>query len=146
MQVKDYDPIIAILRSQLLTNTELASFIGTWTDADTGISSKAIYPSYLNSVANPVYPAITICSNSSGALKGGIPFDKDRYYIHGWSKNSDVAYLLNMIVDTLRTAPKGLVTCRKLPGTKCPLYDSDTQTHYFMSEWLIYANQNLIYA
>lgn len=152
ISIKQYDPIIAILRSSLLTNTELASLIGTWTD-DGGNTCTAIYPAYIDSIDNPVYPAITICMDESETIKDRPVFDGTLYYIHGWSKNGpdEVAYLYNLVVNALdssengRSSISGLAKCRKVNG-KSPLYDSDTRTHYFMSEFSIIASKGLMNA
>lgn len=156
MPIKQYDPIIAILRSQLLANSELASFIGTW--SINGYTGNAIYPAYIDSVSNPVYPAITIYREFSRTLKNRTGYEELRYYIHGWIKPEDgsaapddAAYLHNLIIATLDTDPifgckvPEFAMCRKV-NSKCPLYDTDTRTTYFMTEWLIQANKSLIYA
>jgi len=149
MQIKQYDPIIAILRSKLLANVELASFIG-----------QEIYPAYIDSVDNPIYPAITICQESNRTLKNRTGYEENRYYIHGWIKpkddgnisdpSSDAAYLHNMIVSILDVDPilgnrvPEFAMCRKVNG-KYPLYEKDTRTTYFMTEWLIQASKSLMY-
>jgi hypothetical protein len=79
--IKDYDPIIAILRSQLLANSDLASFIGTW--ENNGFSGKSIYPAYIDTVQNPVYPAITIYKEDDRSRKDDSGFAENLYYIHG---------------------------------------------------------------
>lgn len=149
--IKQYDPIIAILRSHLLVNADIANFIGKWQD-DGGNECTAIYPAYMDSVENPVFPAITICMEHSKTLKG-MPFDGDIYYIHGWSKVSpdEAAYLYNLVVSTLDADEDNIckvpefIECIKTNG-KNPLYDSETQTHYFMTEFAITASKDLINA
>lgn len=153
MPIKQYDPIIAILRSQLLTNTELASFIGTW--SSNGYTGHAVYPQYINSVQNPVFPALTICQEYNLTLKNRTGYEQSRYYIHGWVKPGqdpapdDAAYLHNLVVSILDVNPltgfqvPEFAVCRKLDG-RCPLYDKETRTTYFMTEWLIYASKSLI--
>jgi hypothetical protein len=151
--IKRYDPIIAILRSHLLANTELASFIGEW--SIDGVTGPAIYPEYIDSVVNPVFPAITICQEYNQTLKNRTGYEQNRYYIHGWVKPGqnpapdDAAYLHNLVVSILDVDPvKGkqvpeFALCRKVDG-RCPLYDKETRTTFFMTEWLIYASKSLI--
>lgn len=153
MPVKNYDSIIAILRNQLLANTELVSFIGQW--SNNGYSGTAIYPTYIDAVQNPVYPALTICMDETRTLKNHTGYCQYYYYIHGWIKPNDstyegapddAAYLYNLVVQTLDLQPiPGLALCRKLNG-KCPLYERATRTVYFMTEWLIYASNTLLNA
>lgn len=144
--VKDYDPIIAILRSQLLANSDLTSFVGTW--ENNGISGKSIYPAYIDTIQSPVFPAITIYKEDDRSRKDDSGFAQNLYYIHGWvnTSPSDAAYLYNMVVDSLDLkAIDGLVSIKKVHG-RCPLYESVVQAHYFMTEWLIWANQSLMYS
>jgi len=147
MAIKPYDPIIAILRNHLLANAELVNFIG-----------QSIHPTYINSVANPMYPAITICQEFNRTLKNRTGYEENRYYIHGWIKSDDstgaspddVAYMHNLVVATLDVHPilgnrvPEFAMCRKVYG-KCPLYEKETRTTYFMTEWLIQASKSLMY-
>lgn len=159
LPIKQYDPIIAIIRIHLLANTELASFIAVWTDQTTGATGQAIYPAYLDPAENPVFPALTICQDFNQTLKNRTGYEENRYYIHGWIKPDDgstgspddAAYLHNMVVATLDVDPifgqkvPEFAMCRKVGG-KCPLYEPDTRTTYFMTEWLIKASKSLVYA
>jgi hypothetical protein len=128
----------------------LASFIGKWND-DGGNECTAIYPQYMDSIENPVYPAITIYEESSRTLKNRTGYEEKRYYIHGWSKNNDASYMRNLVVATLDVDSilgnkvYELAMCRKVDG-RCPLYDSQIKTHYFMTEWLIHARKSLMNA
>lgn len=156
ISLKTYDPIIAILRSHLLANSELASFIGTWSDID--YTGQAVYPSYINMVSNPVFPALTICQEFSETHKNRTGYGENRYYIHGWIKPTDgsaapdeAAYLYNLVVDTLDVDPTfgnripEFAMCRKING-KLPLYEDETRTTYFMTEWLIKAKKSIVLA
>lgn len=158
MAIVHYDPYIAILRSRLLTNSELASFVGVWSDYSSEIRGPAIYPTYLDMVQNPVFPAITICREHGQTLKNRTGYGSLRYYIHGWIKTADgsaapddAGYLLNLVEDTLDVDPtfgnqiQEFAMCRKV-DSRCPLYDQETRTTYFMSEWLIKARKSLVYA
>lgn len=142
MTVKAYDPIIATLYARFLANPELVAALAKW-----GGTHPAVYPQYITSVANPVYPSLTICMDASTSAKSGAPINRNKYLVHGWSKNNsdECAYLMNMVIDTLENVPSELLTCRKT-FARCQLYDDKTLTHYFSSEWLIYSPSALIYA
>jgi len=154
--IKTYDPIIAILRSKLLADNELSTWSG-WTNA----GAPDIYPSYLSFVENANYPSLTICREDGITLKNRTGYQSLTYYIHGWFKQSnsatiadnpvdDAGFLLNKVIDILDVHPiygqriPEFAMCR-LKNSKCPLYDEETRTTYFMSEWLIKANKNLMY-
>lgn len=148
MAIKIYDPIIAVLYAKLVANTDLLAVLGEWAS-----DCPSIYPQYIDSVTNPVLPALTICRNRGSTLPNKTGYAKNRYYIHGWSKSGpdEVAYMLNLVTDILDVHPiygervADFANCRKVDES-CPLYDKDTQTHYFMSEWLIQAKKSLMYA
>lgn len=148
MEIKQYDPIIAILYAKLSGNAELKGVLGEW-----ATGCPAIYPQYIDAVTNPVYPSITICRNRGSTLPNRTGYAKQRYYIHGWSKAGpdEVAYMLNLVTDILDIHPiygeriPELASCRKADDS-CPLYDKETQTYYFMSDWLIQSKKALMYA
>lgn len=155
MTIKAYDPIIDILRSTLLANSELVSG-----PAWTVVGSPDIYPDYIDSVDNPNYPSLTICKDETKTLPNKTGYQYHLYYIHGWIKQAtdgrasdppnDVAYLYNLVVDTLDVHPifgqrvPQFAMCR-LFDAKSPRYENGTKTTYFMSEWLIKASKSLMY-
>lgn len=136
MAIKDYDPVIALLRGAFLANSDLYGIVG-----------EEIHPDYINPADNPKLPAITIHMDDSISLKSKIPSSETYYYVYGWTKNGpdEASYLFNLTVDTIDLKPPaGLTTCRKVQG-KSPLYDNETRTHYFMSKYLIYVPKTLMY-
>lgn len=136
LAIKNYDPVIALLRSAFLANSDLYDVVG-----------DEIYPDYINAIDNPVYPSLTIHMDMSQTLKSKIPSSECYYYVYGWTKNGpdEASYLFNLTVDTIDLKPPaGLTMCRKVRG-ECPLYDTETRTHYFMSKYLIYAPKALMY-
>lgn len=156
MQIKNYDPIIAILRSTLLANIDLTTW-QYWTTS----GKPDIYPAHISFYTNPNYPALTICCEDGQTLKNRSGYQELTYYIHGWFKPSTTnitdisapskaANLLNIVVDTLDVHPifgqriPQFAMCR-LVDSRCPVYDEQTRTTFFMSQWLIKANKNLMY-
>ena len=136
MPIKNYDPVIALLKSLLVGNPELFAVIG-----------DNVMPDYINAIENPIFPALTIHMDMSQTLKSKIPSNECYYYVYGWTKNGpdEASYLFNLTVDTIDLKPPiGLTMCRKVQG-RAPLYDADTRTHYFMSKYLIYVPKSLIY-
>jgi len=136
LPIKNYDPVIALLRSAFLANSDLY-----------GVVSDEIYPDYINAIENPVFPNLTIHMDDSISLKNKIPSSECYYYVYGWTKNGpdEASYLFNLTVDTIDLKPPvGLTMCRKVQG-RAPLYDADTRTHYFMSKFLIYVPKSLMY-
>jgi hypothetical protein len=155
--IKNYDPVIAIIRSKLLANSGLTSWSG-WTNT----GSPDIYPAYISFISNGNYPALTVCREEGETFKNRTGYQGLRYYIHGWFKQSedsttadsavdDAAFMLNTVVDILDVHPilgqqvPQFAMCR-LVNSKCPVYDDVTRTTFFMTEWLIKANKNLIYS
>lgn len=136
LAIKNYDPVIALLRSALLSNEELYAVIG-----------DNVMPDYINAIDNPTYPIITIHMDMSQTLKSNIPSSECYYYVYGWTKNGpdEASYLFNLTVDTIdQKPPTGLTMCRKVQG-RSPLYYDETRTHYFMSKYLIYVPKTLMY-
>ena len=148
--MKQYDPVTAILRNYLINDSNILAWSG-WTTA----GSPDIYPAYISDVDNPNYPALTICRDYTHTDKERTGYQELRYYIHGWFKQGttntytvdDVAALNNMVVNVLdvgfRFKIKEFAVCRQIDG-KCPLTDLNTRTTYFMTQWLIKANKNLM--
>ena len=135
MQVKNYDPVVAILRNALLSNPDIVALVG-----------DNIRPDYIDAIENPTYPCITILADESQTFSD-TGFTEEPYYIHGWTDKGpdEAAYLFNLIVATLDlNPPPELLVCRKVQGKK-NLYDSEIKKHYSMVKFLIYASPNLIY-
>lgn len=136
MTIKNYDPIIALLRGVFLANSDIYSIVG-----------DEIYPDYINAIDNPKHPALTIHLDMSQSLKSKIPSEETYYYVHGWTKRGpdEASYLYNLVIDAIDLKPPtGITSCRKTQGS-CPLYDNETRTHYFMAKFLIYAPKSLMY-
>ena len=85
--------------------------------------------------------------------------EEGHYFIHGWLKQNDdsdgsivddVAYLMNMVIDTLSDSPllgkrlKEVDMCR-LVDSRCPCYEAQTRTYFFMTDWRIIYNSSLLY-
>ncbi|WP_196607430.1 hypothetical protein [Pectinatus frisingensis] len=153
--MKQYDVITAILRSYLINDSNILAWDG-WTTA----GQPDIYPAYITYYDNPNYPAITICRDYGLTDKQRTGYQELRYYVHGWFKpqsaddtrafnTNDCAALYNMVVNALDVSPifgykiKEFAMCRMI-DSQLPLYESDTRTTYFMTQWLIKANKNLM--
>lgn len=153
-KIKQYDPIVAILRSHLLANKEIAEW-EHWTDGE-----PLIYPRYLDFPDNATYPCITIYRDYGIRKKNRTGHEEAHYFIHGWFKQSDnddgsdivddVAYLMNLIIETLNESPllgkqvKELDMCRCV-DSRCPCYEAQTRTYFFMTDWRIIFNSSLLY-
>jgi len=151
MAIVAYDPIIAVLRTYLLANDTLTSLLGTFTDSNSN-TCYAVYPGYLNTIVNPVFPCITITMDTSETVPDRTVFDSNTYYVHGWSKNGpdELAYLYNLVVSTLdadettKSSIAELAKCRKVDGKFN--YDIETRTDYFMTQFSIIASRGLMNA
>lgn len=150
-----YDPVTAILRSTLLSSSDLVNWAG-WATA----GSPEISGAYISSSDNPVMPSITICKESGKSVIERNGYQELYYYIHGWvrgetgsgySQADDVGFLLNAVTDALDVDPvtgwkvPQLAMCRCV-NSRCPLYDAETRVTYFYSRWKIHASKNLMYA
>lgn len=156
MAIKQYDPIIAVIRAHLLSNSELTAW-ERWTTA----GEPDIYPGYISFVDGGNYPAITITRDYGMVLRNRTGHSEFHYYIHGWFKPStdetatspvsDAAYLMNLVVESLSDSPvfgkkvTEFDMCR-LFDSRCPCYDKETRTTFFMTDWRIKASNNLMYA
>lgn len=153
-KIKGYDPIVAILRNHLLANKEIVEW-GKWVDGE-----PLIYPRYLDFPDNATYPCITIYRDYGIRKKNRTGHSEVHYFIHGWLKQNDdgngsdivddVAYLMNMVIDTLSDSPllgkqvKEFDMCRCV-DSRCPCYEAQTRTYFFMTDWRIIYNSSLLY-
>lgn len=149
-----YDRVIAILRSHLLANDELVNWEG-WVDGEPLIS-----PRYLDYPDNATYPCLTIYRDYGIRLKNKTGHEEGHYYIHGWLKArdggdgsdlvDDCSYLMNMVVSTLSDNPvlgrqvKEFDMCR-LVDSRCPCYEAQSRTHFFMTDWRIIYNSQMMF-
>lgn len=155
--MKQYDAITDILRSYLIQDSNILAWDG-WTVAGT----PDIYPAYITSYDNPNCPSLTICRDTGRTDKQRTGYQTLKYYIHGWFKPmsadatrafsvDDCSALYNMVVNALDVSPiygwkiKEFAMCRMI-DSQVPLYYEATRTTYFMTQWLIKANKNLMYA
>lgn len=160
-QVVDYDPVIRILAKHLLADEQFSTWGGWLTDEDTGEPMPLIVPRYLNTTDDSAYPILTIYRDYGIRLKNMTGHQEVHYFIHGWLKQSteegfeqdvaaDCAYLMNMVVDILSDSPyygrkvKELDMCR-LVDSRCPCYQAETRTHFFMTDWKIKVSPSIYY-
>lgn len=151
----NYDPVIATLRSHLLANDTLVKW-DKWVDGDPLIS-----PRYLDYPENATYPCLTIYRDYGIRLKNKTGHEEGHYFIHGWLKQpeddgdgasivDDCAYLMNMVVSTLNDDPvlgkqvKEFDMCRMV-DSRCPCYEAQTRTYFFMTDWRIIYNSQMIF-
>ena len=151
----NYDPVIATLRSHLLANDTLVKW-DKWVDGEPLIS-----PRYLDYPENATYPCLTIYRDYGIRLKNKTGHEEGHYFIHGWLKQpeddgdganivDDCAYLMNMVVSTLNDDPvlgkqvKEFDMCRMV-DSRCPCYEAQSRTHFFMTDWRIIYNSQMMF-
>ena len=151
----NYDPVIATLRSHLLANDTLVKW-DKWVDGEPLIS-----PRYLDYPENATYPCLTIYRDYGIRLKNKTGHEEGHYFIHGWLKQpeddgegtslvDDCSYLMNMVVSTLNDDPvlgkqvKEFDMCRMV-DSRCPCYEAQSRTHFFMTDWRIIYNSQMMF-
>ena len=147
-----YDPVIATLRSHLLANETLVNW-DKWVEGEPLIS-----PRYLDYPENATYPCLTIYRDYGIRLKNKTGHEEGHYYIHGWLKSDDeggdlvddCSYLMNMVISTLSDDPvlgrqvKEFDMCRMV-DSRCPCYEAQSRTHFFMTDWRIIYNSQMMF-
>jgi hypothetical protein len=102
----------------------------------------AIYPSYIASVFNPVFPCITISVSDLETLKNKLA-DVGPYKIDVWSKNSndELWAIYNEIKATLnlKTPSNGVFYLRQI-SVNDDLFEEDTQTFHLSSKYKTFCN------
>lgn len=149
MAIIQYDPIIAVMRKHLLENTELVAWEG-WTEGE-----PIICPRYMDTPENMTYPCITIYRDYGVRYKYRTGHEHVNMFIHGWFKEmdgrpllDDIAYIMNLVVNTLSDNPyeghkvKEFDLCR-LVDSRCPQYEAETRTWFFMTDWKVVCNRFL---
>ena len=148
----NYDPVIATLRSHLLANDELVNW-DKWVEGEPLIS-----PRYLDYPENATYPCLTIYRDYGIRLKNKTGHEEGHYYIHGWLKSDDeggdlvddCSYLMNMVISTLSDDPvlgrqvKEFDMCRMV-DSRCPCYEAQSRTWFFMTDWRIIYNSQMMF-
>ncbi len=153
-KLKPYDPIIAIIRQKLLDNEAITKW-DKWADGVPIIS-----PRYLDLPENATYPCITIYRDYTIRNSNRTGHEEANYFIHGWIKQfddgegsdvvDDIAYLMNLVTETLNDSPlmgkqvKEFDMCRCVDG-RCPCYEAQTRTYFFMTDWKIKYNPLKLY-
>jgi hypothetical protein len=107
-------------------------------------NSRAIYPNHLSAVENPVYPCITISTNSLETMITRLS-DEGVYQLDVWSKssNDELWEIYNLVKQTINLKPlsNGVFLMRQI-SVNDDLFENDTHTFHLASKYKTFCNHN----
>lgn len=131
------DPVKVGLRTKII-NLHITTSSGVLIDG------TRIYPKHISSVADPIYPCITICCTDDGDDNYRIADNCD-YQIDVWSKkgNDELWDIFAPIKRDFFVHPRivGLIYNIKRRRINDDLYDADTMTHHLAAGYKIIAKK-----